>query len=146
MDEHVEHSLWGWLGNFIQCFSWWHLFARALEFLINYFLPGVQMTSLVTESKNLSVVQCEFLQNIYFTGKYFNVITHLCKLNNIWHFDSELVGRGLIIFALWLMLKESTFILSIITRAPVNIQWECRYIHMCGYWAKNTAYVFKTHA
>ena len=49
--------------------------ARALEFLNNYFLPGVQMTSLVTESKNVSVVQCEFLQNFYFTGMYFNVIT-----------------------------------------------------------------------
>ena len=41
MDEHVELSRQSWLGDFMQLFSWWPPFVRALEFLNNYFLPGV---------------------------------------------------------------------------------------------------------
>ena len=41
MDEHVECSHRSWLGDFMQQFSWCPLFAQALEFLNNYFLPGV---------------------------------------------------------------------------------------------------------
>ena len=41
MDEHVENSRRSWLGDFTQQFSWGPQFTRALEFLNNYFLPGV---------------------------------------------------------------------------------------------------------
>ena len=55
MDEHVEHSRRSWLGNFMQQFSWWPPFVRALEFLNNYFLPGVK--HLRTESIFLHYVE-----------------------------------------------------------------------------------------
>ena len=44
MDENVEHSHWSWLGDFMQLFLWWPPFVRALEFLYNFFLPGVCST------------------------------------------------------------------------------------------------------
>ena len=41
MVEHEEHSRQSWRGDFMQRFSWWPPFAWALEFLNDYFLPGV---------------------------------------------------------------------------------------------------------
>ena len=41
MDDELEHSPRSWLDEFMQWFSWCRLSARALPFLNNYFLLGV---------------------------------------------------------------------------------------------------------
>ena len=52
MDEHVERSHRSWLDNFTLRISWWPPFAWALEFLYNYFSPGVLQRYLSLQQKD----------------------------------------------------------------------------------------------
>ena len=57
MEKHVECSCQSWLDDFTQWFSWWPLFVRALEFLNNYFLPGMLTSSLYTTNASIRITQ-----------------------------------------------------------------------------------------